>query len=75
MSSLDSETPTDWRLLGRLESDIQVRIRAVEGELARVECLDEEERAEIHAILQALKHDSEANASILGTYISEARDA
>lgn len=71
MSPLDSETPVDWQRLGRLESDIQVRIRAAEGELERTECLDEEARAEIHAILQALKHDNQNHARIVGTYISE----
>jgi len=73
--SVSSEMPADWRRLGRLQSDIQVRIRAAEGELGRTECLDEEERAEIHAILQAIKHDSESHARIVGTYISEAGNA
>ena len=70
-----SGMPADLRRLDKLQTDIQVRVRAAEGELGRVECLDEEERAEIHAILEAIRHDSENHARIIGTYISEARNA
>ncbi|HET6430101.1 MAG TPA: hypothetical protein VM389_15165 [Phycisphaerae bacterium] len=73
--SVSSEMPADWQRLGKLQTDIQVRVRAAVGELGRMECLDEEERAEIHAILEAIRHDSESHARIIGTYISEAPNA
>jgi len=41
------------------------RIRAASELLGRTDCLDEEERAEVHAILEAIRHDSEFHASIL----------
>ena len=37
-------------------------LAAVE-DLQRVECLDEEQRAEVHAILEAIRHDNESQAA------------
>ena len=75
MSALDRRPQGPWRELVELERGLLAHIQAAQGALQRIECLDEEQRAEIHTILEALKHDSEFHASIVGTYIPEGGDA
>ncbi|MDY7010819.1 MAG: hypothetical protein SVV80_08720 [Planctomycetota bacterium] len=59
------------RSLGRLEQVAELeavllgRIEDAADELRHIECLDEEQRAEIHAILEAMKHDGQAHASAI----------
>ncbi len=42
-----------------VESDIAASLLATADELAHTECFDQEQRAEIYAILQALQSDTE----------------
>lgn len=65
MSSAHAFTPVEWGRLAELEEGLLLHIQAAEGELRRAECLDEEQRAEIQAILEALKHDGESHVSII----------
>lgn len=44
------------KLVG-LEATLLERLEAATGEFQRIECLDEEQRAEIHTIIEAMKHD------------------
>lgn len=57
MSLGRSENQDRLERLAELESELLGRIDAAVGELQRIECLDEEQRAEIHTILEAMKHD------------------
>jgi hypothetical protein len=67
MSSAKGYTPGEWAHLAELEKGLLLQIDAAELELQRIECLDQEQRAEIHAILQALKHDSQTHASMIAS--------
>ena len=53
-----------------METSFLSRIHAAADDLQRVECLDEEQRAEIHAILEAMRHDSESHAAIVQFLVS-----
>lgn len=59
------------RSFGRLEqvAELEVvllgRIEDAADELMHIECLDEEQRAEIHTILEAMRHDSQSHASTI----------
>ena len=75
MSSVDGRTSADWRRPAQLERDLVGQIQAAAGELQRIECLDDEQRAEIHAILEAMAHDTQTHAHIIGSYVSEKGDA
>jgi hypothetical protein len=58
--------------LGELEKSLCWRLHAACADLGRAQCLDEEQRAEVHAILEAIKHDRPAHAlpPIMGQYAS-----
>ena len=67
-----------------IPSDIPVEVVHVEDELARTlsrtsrqvsqaECFDYEQRAEVYAILHALRADTDAHQEMLGTWVSDKR--
>ena len=58
--------------LAELEKALLGRIDAADTALRRADCFDEEQRAEIHAILDAIRHDSEFHAHYVGSLGSEA---
>ncbi len=49
------------------ESKIAASLAAAEEELARTECFDDEQRAEIYAILGAIRSDSENHQKMVKT--------
>ena len=51
--------------IAELEKSLLWRIDAAAEDLQRVECLDEEQRAEVHTILEAMKHESESHAALV----------
>ena len=64
----------DVAALAGMERQLAETLVRTAGEVSHIQCLDNEQRAEIYAILQALKLDTEAHhslASMLSTYISE----
>lgn len=56
---------SDLRDLLQSESQLAARIDALYKRLDRIDCLDEEQRAELYSILQALKHDSQSTGELL----------
>jgi len=48
-----------------LETSLLGYISAAQNDLQRVEFLDEEQRAEVHAILEAMRHDDESHAALM----------
>lgn len=50
-----------------LEASLLVCVEAAADELRHIECLDEEQHAEIHAILEAMKHDGVSHVSAIHT--------
>ncbi len=58
--------------LAELEQTLQARIAAAGEVLKRSDSLDEEQRAEIHAILEAIRHDSVFHARFVASLPEEA---
>ncbi|HUT61049.1 MAG TPA: hypothetical protein VNA25_24645 [Phycisphaerae bacterium] len=67
-----------------VSADIPLAAAHVEDELARslsrtsrqvaqAECFDDEQRAEVYTILQALRADTNAHQELLGTWVSDNR--
>lgn len=54
-----------FQSLHGVESRIADHLRETADELAHAECFDEEQRAEIYAILQALQNDSENHRAMI----------
>jgi hypothetical protein len=48
-----------------IEQELSARVKAAVEQLQRVECLDDEQRAEIQAILEAMQHDSRSHAQLV----------
>jgi len=65
MSVANGQTPDRWRRMAELESALLARLDAADDDLQRIECLDDEQRAEIHAILEAMKHDAVSHAAVV----------
>jgi hypothetical protein len=65
MSAVESHIPVQLRQMAAREKSLLGEIAAAAAELQRVDCLDEEQRAEVHAILEAMRHDSESHAAIV----------
>ena len=55
-------------------AELETQYAAVLGEtareVARVECFDDEQRAEVYAILEALRADAQQHCSTVGCWIS-----
>jgi hypothetical protein len=78
MSLTPNPPPGGLEQLAELEKAVLGRVSAAAEELQRVESLDDEQRAEIHAILEAIRHESESSAAFLpgwGTYVPAGRPA
>ena len=74
--SLASNQPSGGpETLAEMEAALLARIDEAKEVLARADGLDEEERAEIHAILEALRHDCEAHAAMFKSLTTEDRHA
>ncbi|MCD6364446.1 MAG: hypothetical protein J7M14_01085, partial [Planctomycetes bacterium] len=62
---------------GRLSAaaDVEARLAAslseTAGEVARSECFDDEQRAEVYVILDALRSDSKAHRETVGVWIND----
>ena len=63
MSAVPEQRVDHFETAVKLEAAFLSHVSAASDDLQRVECLDEEQRAEIHAILDALKHDGESHTN------------
>ena len=75
MSPVKEQTPDQFARVQELEKVFLAHVTAAVDDLQRIECLEEEQRAEIHAILEALKHDGESHAGSLQQLTGEYRNA
>ncbi len=75
MTNAQAETLACYQELAQAETKLARTVSATAREVAHSECLDEEERAEVYAILHVIQSDSAAHLEILselpGTYVSE----
>ena len=65
MSSVSGRSLGQLEQVAELEAVLLGRIEDAADELRHIECLDEEQRAEIHAILEAMKHDGLSHVSVI----------
>ena len=61
MSPAQGQSRSGIRDVLAMESAILGRVKTASDDFQRTDCLDEEQRAEIHAILQAIRHDNESH--------------
>jgi hypothetical protein len=62
------------RAVSELMADQVSHVLAAVEDLQRVECLDEEQRAEVHAILEAIRHDNESQAEAVTGLLGKLRE-
>jgi hypothetical protein len=55
----------------RLEEELSDALRRTADEVARAQCLDEEQRAEVYTILDALRADTQTHCRTVGTWVSD----
>lgn len=65
MSLAETTMPGQLQQAAAMERSLLWQIRAAADDLQRVECFDEEQRAEVHAILEAIRHESESHSAIV----------
>ncbi len=65
MSLGQSLVPGQLQQMAAMEKSLLCCIRAASEDLQRVECFDEEQRAEVHAILEAIRHESESHSAMV----------
>jgi len=54
-----------------METRLAEKLTETADEVAHTECFDQEQRAEIYTILQAMKADTEAHRDIVGRWVNE----
>ncbi|HOD80392.1 MAG: hypothetical protein BWX88_01556 [Planctomycetes bacterium ADurb.Bin126] len=54
-----------------LEDQLAAALSKAANEMARLECIDNEQRSEIYTILQAMQADTEAHRSLVGQWVSD----
>ena len=54
-----------------IEAQLAAKLAEAADEVAHTECFDQEQRAEIYTILQAMKADSEVHRQLVGRWISD----
>ena len=55
----------------RLEEQLSDALRGAAEEVAHAQCLDEEQRAEVYTILDALRADTQTHRRVVGTWVSD----
>ena len=65
MTGMEGVGSTDVSAMASLEDRLAATLTETSHEVARMETLDGEERAEIYAILGALKADNEAHRALI----------
>ena len=74
MTSLQGVYGLDLSGMAQLEEQLTHRLAAAANDIAHMECFDQEQRAEIYTIIEALKADTEvhqARAALLARQLAE----
>ena len=61
---------TDLHRLAQTERQLATRVQRICDQLNRMDGFDEEQRAELYTILQALKHESQFSAEQIESLVS-----
>ena len=57
--------------LAEVEEQLAAVLKETAGEVARSRCFDNEQRAEVYAILDAMRSDVEAHRQSVGRWVSD----
>ena len=71
MSGMESTGFGDVSALTQLEDQLAEALAQASGEVARMECFDVEQRAEVYAILETLKTDTAAHRVMVDKLTSQ----
>ncbi len=71
MENVRGEFVGELSAVANVENNLAISLTETAGEVARTECFDNEQRAEVYAILDAMKSDSEAHRQVLGCWVSD----
>lgn len=75
MSQADEIRSPELSRTMRLEAELAAALDEAAAQIAHAECFDEEQRAEVYTILQAIKTDAAAHRQIVGQWVSDAAGA
>jgi hypothetical protein len=64
MSGIQTSPPACPPAIAGMENQLASAVKGAIGEVARIETLDEEQRAEIYAILGAIQQDVEVHRAV-----------
>jgi len=70
MSTIQTIAATDISAMPAFERRLTAVLQQTAGEIARLESLDEEQRAEVYAILQAIQADAEIHQAMVDALAS-----
>ncbi len=65
MTGIEIVSSNSMDHIAQLEKKLAVSLRQTASEIARTECLDDEQRSEVYAILHALQGDHELHAQAI----------
>jgi len=71
MTAAQTNSSYDAAVLAGLENGLAAALTQTAEEVKRVECFDDEQRAEVYAILQALRTDTEAHRGIVDLLVRQ----
>jgi hypothetical protein len=57
--------------IARLEDKLAAELIIAAGAVSRADCFDHEQRAELYAILEALKADTQAHRTVVGKWVND----
>jgi hypothetical protein len=57
--------------IARMEEELRDSLQRAAEEIAHAECLDEEQRAEVYTILDALRDDGQTHRRVVGAWVSD----
>ena len=73
MTGNHSSGQVDVSTMVNIENQLAASLTEASDEIAHTECLDEEQRAEVYTILQALKADTTSHRTLVELLVRKAR--
>jgi len=71
MTSTDGTVSDRLSALAEVEESLAVVLKETAGDVARSECFDPEQRAEIYAILDAMRSDVDVHRESVGRWVND----
>lgn len=69
--TISSSNPIEVSHVARIEEQLAAGLSQAAREIDHMDCFDDEQRAEIYAILKALKDDTAAHRQLVGQWVSD----